>query len=60
MTYHWICNNSNTTGAISGAGTAYPSEAHEFIHGLMGFVSLNLKFSVLCYVFLPHFFWSLY
>jgi len=24
---HHICNNSNTTGATSGAGTAYPSGA---------------------------------
>ena len=24
MTYHLVCNKSNTTGATSGAGTAYP------------------------------------
>ena len=30
MTYHWICNQSNTAGATSGAGTAYPSGAPEF------------------------------
>ena len=27
MTYHCVCTKSNTTGAISGAGTAYPSGA---------------------------------
>ena len=30
ITYHWICNKSNTTGAACGAGTAYPSPTHEF------------------------------
>jgi len=30
-TYHRVCNESNTTGATCGAGTAYPSGAHEFI-----------------------------
>jgi len=25
MTYHWICNESNTTSVISAAGTAYIS-----------------------------------
>ena len=29
MTYHWVCNQINTTGATSGAGTANPSEAPE-------------------------------
>jgi len=33
MTYHWVCNKSNMTGAISGEGTAYPSGAPEFIPG---------------------------
>jgi hypothetical protein len=30
MTYHRVCNYINTTGANSGAGTAYPSGAPEF------------------------------
>jgi hypothetical protein len=30
MTYRQFCGYSNTTGAISGAGTAYPSRAPEF------------------------------
>ena len=29
MTYHWVCNKSNTTGATSKAGTAYSSEGPE-------------------------------
>jgi hypothetical protein len=33
MTDHVVCNQSNTTGATSGAGTAYPSGASEFIAG---------------------------
>ena len=31
MTYHRVCYYINTTGAISGAGTTYPSGAPEFI-----------------------------
>ena len=31
MFYHRVCNYINTTGATSGAGTAYPSRAPEFI-----------------------------
>ena len=30
MTYHRVCNKSNKTDAISGAGSAYPSGAPEF------------------------------
>ena len=33
MTYRWVCNQSNTTDATSGAGTVYPSEAIEFTPG---------------------------
>jgi len=36
MTYHRVCNYINTTGATSGAGTAYPSGAHEFTPGFSG------------------------
>ena len=47
MTYHWVCNISNTTGATFRAGTAYPPGAHEFAHVvllvLMGFVLLMLS-----------------
>ena len=31
MTYYQVCNLRNTVGATVGAGTAYPSGAHEFI-----------------------------
>lgn len=31
MTYYWVCSNSNTTGADSGAGVTYPSRTHEFM-----------------------------
>jgi hypothetical protein len=33
MTYHRVCNKSNTTGATSGAGTAYYLGAPEFTSG---------------------------
>jgi hypothetical protein len=36
MTYHWVCNSSNRTGATSGAGTAYPSWAPEFTPWFFG------------------------
>ena len=41
-----ICNNSNTTGTTRGAGTAYPSGAHEFTPGFsVGFrVAQSLGF----------------
>ena len=31
MTYHRVCNKSNTTGTTSVAGIVYPSGAHEYI-----------------------------
>ena len=44
MTDHWVCNQSNTTGATRGAGTVYPvgipkllvgvHVAHVIIHSL--------------------------
>jgi hypothetical protein len=46
MTYHWVCNKSKTTGATSGAGTAYPSEELEFVLFLVGF--MVLKYLVFC------------
>jgi hypothetical protein len=30
MTYHWVCNWSNTTRSTSAPGTAYPSGTPEF------------------------------
>jgi len=33
MTYHRVCNWSNTTGATSGAETAYTNDARETISG---------------------------
>ena len=45
ITYHCICNMSNTTGATCGAGTSYPSGAHEFppvLSGVRDAGSLNL------------------
>jgi hypothetical protein len=38
----FFCNQINTTGATSGAGTAYPSEAPKFTPVLVGFVLLDL------------------
>ena len=46
MTYHRVCNQINTTGATSGAGTAYPSGASEFTPFLVGFVLLDLQLYV--------------
>ena len=36
MIYHRVCNYINTTGATSGAGTAYPSGTPEFTPVLCG------------------------
>jgi hypothetical protein len=36
MTYHRVYNKSNTTGATSGAGTAYLSRANGFAPGFNG------------------------
>jgi len=33
MTYHRVCNYTNTTGATGGTKTAYPSGAPEFTPG---------------------------
>jgi len=47
MNYHRVCNKSNTTGATSGAGTAYPFGTPEFIPGFNGVrVSQSLVFWV--------------
>jgi hypothetical protein len=45
MTCHRVCNNSNTTGATSGTGTAHLSIAREFTLGcLLGLVAQSLLF----------------
>jgi hypothetical protein len=33
MIFHRFCNKSTTMGATSGAGTAYPKEAHKLTPG---------------------------
>ena len=50
MTYHRVCNKSNTTGANSGTGTAYPSGAHEFTLDFW-WGSCYTMFSFLCRLF---------
>ena len=49
MTYHPVCNQSITTGATSGAGTAYPFRAPEFTPGFQ-WGSCCLIFSFMCSV----------
>ena len=61
MTYHRMCNQINTTGATSGAGTAYPAVAPRFTPGFSGVrVTRSL---VLCVCFLDlslsFFYWPL-
>jgi hypothetical protein len=64
MTYHWVCNQINMTGATCGAGTAYPSGVPEFTPGFQR-GSCYLIFSFMCifwrslFVLLYFFFWSL-
>jgi hypothetical protein len=36
MTYHWLCDYSNTTDVTSGTGTVYHSGAHELTSGSSG------------------------
>ena len=51
MTYHQVCNKSNTTGVTFGAGTAYLSGTPEFTPlSSVGFVLVDLWFSVQCFV----------
>ena len=59
-----VCNKSNTAGATSRAGTAYPSGAPEYTPGFSGIRAT--KFLVLCVMFcrslfilLSFFFWLL-
>ena len=47
LTYHRVCNKSNTTSVICGAGTAHSSGAHEFTPGFSGIrVARSLVFCV--------------
>ena len=44
MTYHRVCNKSNTTGGTCVAGTAYPSGTPELTTVFVGFVLLGRLF----------------
>ena len=47
LTYHRVCNKSNTTSVICGAGTAHSSGAHEFTPCFSGIsVARSLVFCV--------------
>ena len=64
MTYHRVYNQINTTGVTSGAGTAYPSGAPEFIPGFQWGSCCSI-FSSMCmfcrslFVLWYFFFWPL-
>ena len=47
ITFHWICNQINSMGVTSGAGTANPSGALDFIPGFQ-WGSCYSTFSFLC------------
>jgi hypothetical protein len=63
-TYYRVLNQINTTGATSGAGTAYPSGAPEFTAGFQRGSCYSI-FSFICmfcrslFVLLCFFFWPL-
>ena len=64
MTYHWLCNQINTTGVTSGSGIAYPSGTHEFISGFSRVRATRSLVLYVCFVdsffvILSFFFWSL-
>ena len=50
MTYHRMCNQSNTMVATNGAGTAFHSEAPILPQFLVGIVLFILQFSVQCFM----------
>ena len=52
MTYDRVCNNNNSTGATSGAGTAYPSGPNWF-HSL-----ICSEFGNFVIILIPYFYWS--
>ena len=63
-TYHRICNQIKTTGATSGAGTAYPSGAPEFTPGFQwgSCYSIFSFIGMFCrslFVLLYFFFWPM-
>ena len=41
MTYHWVCDKSNTTGATSGAGTGSFGAPELKYSGMQGLVRLT-------------------
>ena len=52
VTYHPVCNKSNTTGATSGTETCYRSGVPVFTSQfLVGFVLLDFFFTVWCFVY---------
>jgi hypothetical protein len=63
LTYHQLCNKSYTMGVTGGAGTAYPSGAHEFtlVFSVVRFWSLVfcVMFYRLLFVLLFFFLWPL-
>ena len=50
MTYHRMCNQINTTGATSAAGTDYPSGASAFTPGFQWGSYFSMIFSFICNV----------
>ena len=50
MTYHWVCNYSNTTGATSGAGTDNTSGAPEFTPVFSGVCVTQSLVLCVCFV----------
>jgi len=50
MTYHCVCNNINTTGATSGAGTVYLCEAPKFTPVFSGVCVTRSLVLYVCFV----------
>ena len=50
VSYHLVCIYINTTGVTSGAGTAYPSGAHEFTPGFSGVRVTRALVLCVCFV----------
>ena len=59
MTYHGVCNQINTTGATSGAGTANTSGAPEFTPVFSGVCVTGSLVLCVCLVDRCLFFWPL-
>ena len=65
MVYYRVCSMNNTTGATSGAGTAYPSGTLEFTPVFSGVSAARslvscIVFCILLFVPLTFFFWPLF